>query len=317
MSGFVYADNDTPEKPGDNLDLDAVLNLFEKSKSVEDFEKRLNEENNDVNNLDLNEDGYVDYIRVIDYADGNTHSLTLQVPYSNEEAQDVAVIMLEEQGDGSVVAQIAGDEDLYGEDYIVEPGDEGSEEVVDTRNWAPVRHIYQPSYVVWVSPWRFGFYPRWYRPWRPVRWSVYRAYPRAFHRPFRRTRIIRAPRCHKHYRVRRVHSVTFHTHHVVHHKSGGKKTKTVTKTKGTKSNPGNATQKKQQKTVTKKNTGTKTKGQKTTQNKSTTKKTKGQKSTKTSGQKKVQQKQTRSSGGTKKNNRGGNKSGNRSGGKRR
>ena len=90
LSLLSFAADDQPEKAGDNLDLDAVLNLFEKSESVEDFENQLNSEKNDVNNLDLNEDGFVDYIRVIDYSDGNTHSLTLQVPYSDEEAQDVA-----------------------------------------------------------------------------------------------------------------------------------------------------------------------------------------------------------------------------------
>jgi hypothetical protein len=32
--------------PGDNLDLYAVLDLFQKSKTIEDFEKSLNDEKN-------------------------------------------------------------------------------------------------------------------------------------------------------------------------------------------------------------------------------------------------------------------------------
>jgi len=43
--------------PGDNLDLVAVLDLFQKSKTIEDFEKSLNEEKTGINNLDLNLDG--------------------------------------------------------------------------------------------------------------------------------------------------------------------------------------------------------------------------------------------------------------------
>ena len=38
--------------PGDNLDLYAVLDLFQKSKTIEDFEKSLNEEKTGINNLD-------------------------------------------------------------------------------------------------------------------------------------------------------------------------------------------------------------------------------------------------------------------------
>ena len=41
--------------PGDNLDLYAVLNLFQESKTIEDFEKSLNEEKTGINNLDLKE----------------------------------------------------------------------------------------------------------------------------------------------------------------------------------------------------------------------------------------------------------------------
>jgi hypothetical protein len=37
--------------PGDNLDLYAVLTLFQKSKTIEAFEKSLNEEKTGINNL--------------------------------------------------------------------------------------------------------------------------------------------------------------------------------------------------------------------------------------------------------------------------
>ena len=43
--------------PGDNLNLYAVLDIFQKSKTLEDFEKVLNEQDSKVNNLDLNNDG--------------------------------------------------------------------------------------------------------------------------------------------------------------------------------------------------------------------------------------------------------------------
>ncbi|MEI7981883.1 MAG: hypothetical protein WCI71_09520, partial [Bacteroidota bacterium] len=46
--------------PGDGLDLYAVLDLFQKSKTIEDFETSLNSEKTGINNLDLNLDGKVD-----------------------------------------------------------------------------------------------------------------------------------------------------------------------------------------------------------------------------------------------------------------
>ena len=51
--------------PGDNLDLYAVLDLFQKSKTIEEFEKSLNLEKTGINNLDLDLDGKVDFIKVV------------------------------------------------------------------------------------------------------------------------------------------------------------------------------------------------------------------------------------------------------------
>ena len=51
--------------PGDNLDLYAVLDLFQKSKTIEAFEKSLNDEKEGINNLDLNLDKKVDFIKVV------------------------------------------------------------------------------------------------------------------------------------------------------------------------------------------------------------------------------------------------------------
>ena len=63
---FSQTENDTTSLglPGDNLDLFAVLDLFQKSKTIEDFEKSLNEEKTGINNLDLNLDNKVDFIKV-------------------------------------------------------------------------------------------------------------------------------------------------------------------------------------------------------------------------------------------------------------
>ena len=55
LPAFSQAKEDTTALlglPGDNLDLYAVLDLFQKSKTIEEFEKSLNDEKTKVNNLD-------------------------------------------------------------------------------------------------------------------------------------------------------------------------------------------------------------------------------------------------------------------------
>ncbi len=197
---------DSTGLPGDQFSLPGALELFKKATSPEEFEKLLNSEGNDVNNLDLNADGDIDYIKVIDKQDGDVHAFVLQVPVSESENQDIAVIELEKTGENTAMLQIVGDEDIFGEETIVEPGEESSNGTAYLRSessfahgpqvempqpgvivnvwfWPTVRFVYAPAYRVWVSPWSWRHRPIWWRPWRPVAYRVF--YPR---------RIVYAPR---------------------------------------------------------------------------------------------------------------------------
>jgi hypothetical protein len=121
--GSVAAQSDSTGLPGDNFSLEGALELFKKAGSPEEFEKMINAEENRVNNLDLNEDGETDYVKVIDKSDKDAHAFILQAAVSESESQDIAVIELEKTGDENAVAQIVGDEDIYGEETIVEPNE--------------------------------------------------------------------------------------------------------------------------------------------------------------------------------------------------
>ena len=74
--------------PGDNLNLFAVMKLFQESKTLEEFERTLNDENSRINNLDLNNDNYIDYISVFDNVYGDVHNIVLQVAVNEREKQD-------------------------------------------------------------------------------------------------------------------------------------------------------------------------------------------------------------------------------------
>ncbi len=185
--------------PGDNLNLYAVMKLFQESQTLEVFERNLNDENTRINNLDLNGDGLVDYINVIDYVDGDVHTIVLRAELGHNETQDVAVFTVQRFSDGSVQIQLVGDDQLYGKNYIIEPnyGDNYGETpnpgytgrpanrvnvtVIRTTPfevaaWPLVRFIYAPNYVVWHSSWYWGYYPSYWHPWRPFFWDFYYGY---------------------------------------------------------------------------------------------------------------------------------------------
>lgn len=204
------------EVPGDHFSLEGALELFKKSASPEEFEQLLNSAESKVNNLDLNEDGMVDYIKVIDRNEGNIHAFILQAVISDREYQDVAVIELEKLANGKAILQITGDEDVYGIETIIEPTEEVrvnagttvQTRVVNVWAWPSVRYVYSPYYSVWVSPWRYSLRPVWWSAWGPVayyeyypRWNPYRpyysvcyshriSYARQLYRPYRTTSIV-------------------------------------------------------------------------------------------------------------------------------
>lgn len=254
---FGFSANATEETdslglPGDNLDLFGVLDLFKQSASLEDFEKKLNDPASEINNLDLNNDDNVDYIRVVDRVEGDAHAIVLQVPVSATESQDVAAIELEKTGTETADLQVVGDEELYGADYIVEAKSETAATdakwqgfrpvvVVNVWMWPAVRFVYAPAYVIWVSPYRWAYYPVYWKPWRPVGWRVHHA--RAFryhHAHYVCVHHHRMARAHAHYHGHRVGSPSVHQRYEGHHQrhaanqgqrnnGGGQKNGTVQK----------------------------------------------------------------------------------------
>ena len=202
-----YQQPDSLGLPGDNLNLYAVMELFQSSETLEGFERKLNSQTEKINNLDLNNDDKIDYIRVMDHVDGNTHNIVLQVSINEKENQDVAYFIVDKNDKGGVQIQLVGDEALYGKDYILEPNYSETADVNETPNpgyvkqssqqtkdengnttiinnyttyetasWPVVRYMYAPDYIIWVSPWRWYYYPDYWTPWEPWYWHRYYGY---------------------------------------------------------------------------------------------------------------------------------------------
>lgn len=194
LPAFAQTDDDTASLglPGDNLDLYAVLTLFQKSKTIEAFEKSLNDEQTKINNLDLNLDKKVDFIKVKTTQEDSSYTFILQVDVTKTETQDVAVILLNKDK-GKVSLQIVGDEALYGKDYVIEPkgnssitanpGYVGSDPVtvnvpatttVVVQSAPIVQYVYSPAYVPYYPPYYYGYYPPYFAAFTVMAVGIYR-----------------------------------------------------------------------------------------------------------------------------------------------
>jgi hypothetical protein len=251
------ATEDSTGLPGDHFSLQGALEMFKQASSIEAFEKLINTESNNVNNLDLNGDGEIDYVSVIDKADKEVHAFILRVAVSATESQDIAVIELEKTGDTSAMLQIIGDDEMYGEQVIVEPSDEGDELetddgkgsgpsfqydftkasriIVNVFYWPSVRFVFHPAYVPWVSPWRWRNYPGWWRPWRPVRWTVFHPRRMVYHRNYAVVRTHRVVAAHRVYTPFRTSSVVVRNRTAVA-RNNYKVTRTKTRVTGPRGN---------------------------------------------------------------------------------
>ena len=248
----VFGQGNQSELPGDNFSLEGALELFKKSSSPQEFERLLNSSDSKVNNLDLNGDNDIDYIKVIDKAGKDVHAFILQVAVSETENQDIAVIELEKTGDTTAILQIVGDVEIFGEQMIVEAsgeGDETDDYTIDKANgpiadyykgsriivnvffWPSVRLVYRPAYVPWVSPWRWRHYPGWFRPWRPVRWQVFHPGGLQYHGHYAVVRTHRVVAAHRVYTPHRTSSAVVRTRTTVA-RNNYKVTRTKTRVTG-------------------------------------------------------------------------------------
>ncbi|OYU81200.1 MAG: hypothetical protein CFE23_05385 [Flavobacterium sp. BFFFF1] len=143
----------------DNLDLRAVASLFGESANLEEFEQKLNDPKEQISNLDLNNDGKVDYLRVVESTESNTHVIIIQSVLAKDVFQDIATVEVEKDANNNVQVQVVGDVYMYGSNYIYEPV-YVTRPVIYSVFWTD---YYRPYY----SPWYWNYYPTYYYTWEP------------------------------------------------------------------------------------------------------------------------------------------------------
>ena len=155
-----------------HLDLQAVAAAFAQSESVEEFEMILNSSRYMISNLDLNHDGYIDYLRVMEVMNSYNHVFVIQSVLAYNVFQNVATITVEMGA--TPYFQIIGDPYVYGTNYIVQP--------VFVRN-PPLYTVFRrTNYVVWQSPYYWGYLPSYYSKPAPQYLSHYQAYVNTYMR---------------------------------------------------------------------------------------------------------------------------------------
>jgi hypothetical protein len=183
----------------EDLNLKTVATLFGQAKDLEQFEAMLNNPDSAFSNLDLNADGEVDYLRVVETADGNKHLVVIQAVLAQDIYQDVASIYVEkDEKEKQVTVQVIGDEYIYGTNYIIEP----------VYIYRPVIYdwFWGPSWVCWHSPYYWGYWPTWWRAFHCIDPYLYwdHCYWHHYHHPICSYRT--AHHAHHHYH---------HMHHAV------------------------------------------------------------------------------------------------------
>ena len=149
------------------LDLNAVAAAFAEARSVREFEQIINSSKYMINNLDLNRDGWIDYLRVIEGRSGAYHTLLIQACLAPSVFQDVATLVAERLADRLYV-EVIGDPYLYGYNYIVRP-------VFIKR--PPMWEVYgHASYSPWSSPYYYNYWPSYYTQPKPIYLNHYQAY---------------------------------------------------------------------------------------------------------------------------------------------
>ena len=154
------------EAVGDHLNLQALGELVKSSKNPQEIEQKLNQPNG-INNLDLNGDGQVDCLTVTEYGDGATHGYSICDVSTPDGKQEVANIQINTQNSTMTVN---GNQNFYGSNNTYQSN-------FSTTDMLLLMWIMQPHYSYYASPYHYGYYGSYYRPYPMVSRSAYYSRP--------------------------------------------------------------------------------------------------------------------------------------------
>ena len=147
------------------LDLQALGELVKKSSNPADLEKSLNTAGS-INNLDLDSDGKVDFIKVTELSkDANSKGLKFTDIESNGDSSEIATINITKGANNQASMDVAGSPAVY-QDPPTYHSDFSVGEVL------LLAYLFSP-HPYYYSPYHYGYYPGYYHYYRPVSTVVY------------------------------------------------------------------------------------------------------------------------------------------------
>ena len=151
----------------DGLDLQALAELIRLVAYNYDLEEVLNDPNEDLNNLDLDEDGYVDFLGVTQYGGGNSIGFSFTVDMGGGHEQEIVTVSIVKIAEHTVDVELLGDEQIYGPNFYYH-------ESYGWLDYLMISYLYLP-HEFYFSPYRYGVYPKGYKPYPTVSVEEYRA----------------------------------------------------------------------------------------------------------------------------------------------
>jgi hypothetical protein len=136
-------------------------------KTGEEFERSLNDPNTRINNLDLDENDQVDYIKVTEYGSDNLRGFSLTVDLADGQTQEVATIEIEKTSDGANI-QSHGNQQIYGSNHYYRSHSSLTDVLL-------VSWLFSGSRPYYGSPWGYGHYPSYYNSYPTRGYDSYRA----------------------------------------------------------------------------------------------------------------------------------------------
>jgi hypothetical protein len=149
---------------GDNLNLQALGEMVKTSQNAQDIENKLNQPNS-INNLDLDGDGKVDYIKVTEYGTGGQRGFSFTVDLAGGQSQEVATVELQQGQNQQASMNIQGNQNLYGNNGYYS----SNYLMTDLLIW---HYLFYP-HAYYMSPYRYGFYPSYYHPYGMCSRGIY------------------------------------------------------------------------------------------------------------------------------------------------
>ena len=175
--------NQSEPNIGENLNLQAVGEIIRHSSNPQEIEKKLNEPDG-VNNLDLDGDGKIDYLKVTEYGKGSEHGYSICAVLKDGEPE-VANVVINTLPNQQAQMSLNGNPTYYGNQNNT------YQSSFNATDFLLLAWLMQPHYSYYHSPYHYGYYGYGYGP-RPIV-SYHSYYARPYVRSVPRTYTVSRP----------------------------------------------------------------------------------------------------------------------------